>query len=221
MKWHLEDIPSLLAHLPHAVHDLMHHEDKLLVSDAKKALRPVAMENMPRHSVIGGSNVPIPAPTVIRDAQREAPSVTIEKTMDPFTQRSAQNMELLIHDYMYHLPSYEAGSHEGEKLLEHWRKIIQEQPHRLAVAKSSYWNTPEAKAFWRQHLSTYRTDMGITADAFPEWADWQRMAGVHINDANREMRNPAQFSAAKARQWQDLVIRSRLHQITRENTDWF
>jgi hypothetical protein len=220
MKWHLEDIPSLLAHLPHAVHDLMHHEDKQLVSGAKNTLLATTLENTPRHSLVG---VPLPTNTLSldQDAQRSAPSVTIEKTIDPFTQRSAQNMQLLIHDYLYHLPSYEAGAHEGEKLLEHWRKIIQEQPHRLAVAKSSYWNTPEANAFWRQHLSSYRTDMGVTADAFPESHDWQRMAGTHIHDSNYEVCHPAQFSATKARQWQDLVIRSRLHQITRENTDWF
>lgn len=205
MKWQLEELPVLFAHLPQAVHDLIRHEDPALVAAGKVAFSPTPPTEEQRHVVpdLMGAKVSSIVPAAVGDV----PDVSLEKTLDPLSQRAAQNMGLLLHDYLYHLPSYRTETQEGEKLLEHWRKILQEQPQRLAEARLSNWNDPKVREFWKHRLEKFRTDFGIPVDAFPEWEEWQRLAGTQAQAIP-----PEKLAAAKARQWQDLVIRSRLHE---------
>ncbi len=183
MQWHFEDIPLLMHNLPRALHDLMRHEDVNIVKKGVEAL-PIV------------NSIP--------------PLISIEKTLDPMAQRSAQNIGLLLHDYLQQLPSFDVSSDEGEKLLEHWREIMIEQPQRLAVAHQSHWHDESSKAFWHDKIASHHTDLGITSDSFPDaWDDWQRASGIGHNIGNIK-----QLSAMKQKQWQDLVIRSRLHKET-------
>ncbi|MEK6746528.1 MAG: hypothetical protein AABY33_05810 [Pseudomonadota bacterium] len=181
MHWHFEDIPLLIHNLPRALHDLMQHEDKSLVNKGVKTI-----------------------------LKTQPPLVSIEKTLDPMAQRSAQNIGLLLHDYLQQLPSFDVSHAEGEKLLEHWREIMIEQPQRLATAHQSHWHDESSKAFWHDKIASHHTDFGITSDSFPDaWDDWQRASGIGHN-----VGNPKQLSVMKQKQWQDLVIRSRLHKET-------
>ena len=198
MKWHPSDIPGLMTHLPEAVRDLMHHEDTELVQAAVDALKRDAAGEGERHHIAELLNAPVIAAPA-NPSQAGAETLSIEKSLDPLSQRSAENMGLLLHDYLYHLPTFRPSGSEGEKLLEHWRQILLEQPERMAVARQSYWNSPEAKEFWKHRLSQYRTDFGITHDMFPDfWEDWQRAAG-----AEHALMHPAEKGVSKERQWQD------------------
>ena len=181
MHWHFEDIPLLIHNLPRALHDLMQNEDKDVVSQGVKGL-----------------------------SMTTSPSISIEKTLDPMAQRSAQNIGLLLHDYLSQLPSFEVSHAEGEKLLEHWREIMLEHPQRIAVAKHGHWHDDKSKAFWHDKIASHHTDFGITSDSFPDaWDDWQRASGIGHNIGNIR-----QLPAMKQKQWQDLIIRSRLHKET-------
>jgi|CXWL01.1.fsa_nt_gi hypothetical protein len=181
MQWHFEDIPLLMHSLPRALHDLMQHEDKDIVSKGVKSL-----------------------------SLSQPPLVSIEKTLDPMAQRSAQNIGLLLHDYIKQLPSFDVSHAEGEKLLEHWREIMTEQPQRLAVAHQSHWHDESSKAFWHDKIASHHADLGVTSDSFPDaWDDWQRASGIGHN-----INAIKQLPAMKQKQWQDLVIRSRLHNET-------
>ena len=194
MKWHVDDIPFLLTHLPYAVHDLMYHEDTELV---KKALR-----NLKIKENIG---------TTRHIISTDAPRITIEKSLDPMVQRSVQNIGLLLHDYIGQLPILDASTTEAEKLLEHWRGIMLEHPQRLATAHMSHGHDEKIKNFWRDKLQAYSKALGT----FPEtmidaWEDWQRASGIGHTTGN-----PLQMQAMQHKQWQDLVIRSRLHNETK------
>lgn len=184
MPWNFDDISFLLHNLPMALHDLMLHEDKELVE-----------KNLPL--------LPIIKPIV-------SPLISIEKSIDPLVQLSAQNIGLLLNNYLQQLPSFDMSSAEGEALLNHWKHILSQQPQRLEVAKKSHWHDENSKSFWHDKIASYHTDFGITVDSFPDaWDDWQRASGVGHNTGNVK-----QLSAMRQKQWQDLVIRTRLHKET-------
>jgi len=184
MEWHWRELRSILHHLPHAVGHVLHHEDAALVK-------------------VGLPGIALRAPL------DTGPRIVIEKDMDPSVARSEQNLGLLLHDYLHYLPQYDASTKEAEELLEHWRKIIAQQPQRLATARQSYWNSEHAKQFWQDRIGHYRAESGIAADGLPELADaWERVSGAEYPV------HPAMSPDAKARQWEDLVIRNRMHKLT-------
>ena len=197
MEWNVDDIPWLSLHLPRALHDLMHHEDVRLVHQGIAALKLNANAKHIRHRIVSKfDSVP--------------PLISIEKSLDPQVQRSAENIGLLLHDYLGQLQSFSPSATEGERLLEHWRRILLEHPQRLSVAKQSNWHDGKAKAFWQQRLRTHHMNLGIHPDAFPDaWDDWQRASGI-----GHDTGYLLQLPAMKQKQWQDLVIRSRLHHET-------
>lgn len=190
MQWHFEDIPLLLHNLPHAVHDLMQHEDKHIVQKGIKALNI--------------DQPPYPPPL------SASPKISIEKSIDPMAQRAAQNIGLLLHDYINQLPSFDVSHADGEKLLEHWREVMLMHPQRLATTQQGHWHNESSKAFWHGKITSHHANLGITLDNFPDaWDDWQRASGIGHNIGNIN-----QLPAMKRNQWQDLVIRSRLHKET-------
>jgi len=191
MKWHVDDVPFLLLHLPQALHDLMHHEDAAMVQKHLVNVNPRTDSAAPRHHI--ATDIP--------------PRISIEKSLDPMAQRSVQNIGLLLHDYIQQLPDFEITGGDAEKLIEHWRKIMLEYPERLASGHSSNWLHEKTKAYWQDRLSGRATVPTLSAAAFLDaWDDWERAAGAgHTTGA------PAQLQAMQLRQWQDLVIRSRLH----------
>ncbi len=191
MKWHVDDIPFLLTHLPHAVYDLMHHENVVMVQNTLANVKPDHVA--PRHHI-----------------HADAPRISIEKTLDPIAQRSAQNIGLLLHDYMSQLPSFDVSDPEAMRLLEHWRKVMLEQPQRIATAHLSHGHDEKTKAFWRDKLLTQSKALGISPEVMMEaWDDWQRTSG-----AGHPIAHPLQQQAMQERQWQDLVMRARLHHET-------
>lgn len=206
MEWHIDDIPWLSHHLPHALHDLMVHEDAAIVKKGISALRLNSGAEILRHRIIGASD-------------SVSPAISVEKSLDPQAQRSAESIGLLLHDYLAQLPSFTPSALEGEKLLEHWQRILLEHPQRMGVAKQSNWHDGKAKVFWQQRLINHHRNLGIRPDAFSDaWDDWQRASGI-----GHDTSYLLQLPAMKQKQWQDLVIRSRLHHETsaRETKEWF
>ncbi len=182
MHWHFEDIPFLIHNIPHALHDLMLHEDTETV---KKTIAAIPV------------NRPTSAP----------PKISIEKTIDPIAQRAAQNIGLLLHDYLNQLPSFDISHAESEKLLEHWRKVLLEQPHRLATAQQGHWHNDNSKTFWQNKIADHHAELGITPDNFIDsWDDWQRASG-----AGHSTGSINQLSAMKKKQWEETVMRARFH----------
>ncbi len=188
MKWHIDDIPFLLTYLPHAVHDLLHHEDPALVKEVLRNLDNKEDPAAPRHHI-----------------SEDAPRISIEKALDPMMQRSVQNIGLLLHDYMSQLPALDLSNAEAERLLKHWREIMTQHPQRLATVHLSHGHDEKTKNFWRDTLRAHSKDLGISHDA--TWDDWQRASGIGHTTGQ-----PLQMQAMQRKQWQDLVIRSRLHQ---------
>lgn len=123
MEWHWTELPSLLHHLPEALHNLLTHEDKDLVKAALYDINPSAHADTVRHRLI--------LPDAMHDESEGAPSEgSIEKTMDAGVLRAEQNLHLLAHDYLAMLPDYKASSAYAEQLIEHWHRILLEQPKR-------------------------------------------------------------------------------------------
>lgn len=185
MHWHFEDIPLLIHNLPIALHDLMHHEDKKLVEKA--------------------------AGTITQMKKVLPPSkITIEKALDPMAARSAQNIGLLLHDYLQQLPEFEVSHSDVDELLAHWRKVLMEQPKRMSTAQHSHFHDESTRAFWHDIVAAHHGNLGIShEELLGDWDNWQRMEGTQ-----RNLQDLDRLSAAKKKQWQDLVIRTRLHQET-------
>ena len=201
MEWHWSDALSIFHHFPHSLGDLLHHENPELV----KAGLP---------GLILTGKAPVTTPVVLSGATSSS-SITLEKDIDPAIARSQQNFGLLIRDYLHTLPEYKAETHQGEVLLEHWRNILLEQPQRLAEAHLDSWNNERSRHFWHERLSHYSTDFGIVADHFPNaMDDWERSAGTIAPD-------PKTLGILKTHQWQDLVIRQRLHKLDIDNMSRF
>ncbi len=197
MQWRINDVPLLLAHLPRSLHELIQHEDAAVVHRGIAALKLDDTAEALRHGIIS-------------EPRDSVPGISIEKSLDPQVQRSAENIGLLLHDYLGQLPSFTPSTAEGERLLEHWRRILLEHPQRLSVAKQSNWHDEKAKAYWQQRLRSYHLKLGIHPDALPDaWDDWQRASGI-----GHDTGYLLQLPAMKQKQWQDLVIRSRLHHET-------
>jgi hypothetical protein len=192
MKWTLDEIPGLIAHLPGAVHDLMRHEDQSLVGKGRPGFQARPAANAPQES---------------------EPGLAIGKALDPRALREAVNLRLLVHDYLHDLPHYEAHSDHAEALLAHWQKILQEQPRRLAEAPQSFWKSPRAREYWHAHLKHHQPDFVPGDEGFLRaWDDWERSAGTPA------ILHPSQYGRSNGKQWQDLVIRTRLHHLT-QNLD--
>jgi hypothetical protein len=187
LDWHWPDALHLFHHVPHALGDLLHHEDAALVSAGVAGLRRVPPEGT------------------------ASPGIGIEKNMDPGVARSEQNVGLLVRDYVRTLPGYVAESEPSAALLEHWRTLLLEQPQRLAEAHLASWNSDRSRAFWHERLSHYRTDCGISSDTFPNALDdWERAAGTVPPPL-------ATLGTLKSKQWQDLLIAQRMHLLDLKN----
>ena len=181
MQKHWTDTLSIFHHLPRSLGDLMHHEDKELLKAGASGLR-------------------------IKEST-SSPKIAIEKDIDPAISRSQQNFGLLVHDYLSAVPEYASETAQGEALLEHWRKILLEQPQRLAEAHLDSWNNERSRHFWHERLHHYKTDFGIAADHFPTAIDdWERSAGSVVPDMKT-------LGVMKTKQWQDFVIRQRIHNL--------
>jgi hypothetical protein len=175
MGWDWHDTLHILHHLPHAHHDLLHHEDKKLVQAG--------------------------VPGLIRKDAGPPPLIGIEKNIDPGISRTEHNLGLLVRDYLHTLPDYIPETEEGEALMRHWRKILMDQPQRLAEMHMDSWNSERSRQFWRERLKHYAEDPSHYHGVID---DWERSAGA-------EGTPPANLGLVKSRQWHDLVIRQRLH----------
>ncbi len=176
----ITDISALFHHYPRSLHDLMHHEDKTLLAEGLPGIRAKPAGSV--HS-------------------------NIEKDLDPAIARSQQNFGLLVRDYLHTLPEYSSQTEAGEALLRHWRKILMEQPQRLAESHMDSWNNERSRHFWQDRLKHYHTDFGIHADHFPTaMDDWERSAGAVTPP-------PEALRIMKTKQWQDLLIRQRIHNL--------
>lgn len=185
MNLHTHDIHNLLHNLPHAVQDLFFHEDKTIVEK-------------------GLSTLPIITP-------KETSRITIEKSIDPISGRSAQNIGLFLHDYLQQLPHFEESSADGEKLLAHWRKLLLEQPIRLAEGKKTNWHNEKSRDFWQSKINSNHTNLGIRKENFSAtWDDWMCASGA--TNVSEE-----QLGKMNEKQWQDFVIRTRLHAESTRN----
>jgi hypothetical protein len=183
MHWNPMEILELFHLLPHAHHDLLAHEDKALVAAG--------------------------APGIIRSAGTP-PAVSIEKSIDPAIDRSAHNMGLLIRDYVRRLPGYISQTEQAEALMQHWRKLLLEQPERLAQAQLSSWNSARSRHFWHERLRH------LTSDHFPEAMDADRIESWERSAGTPQLPTRAQ-GIVKTRQWQELVLRQRLHTLDLDN----
>jgi hypothetical protein len=194
MKWHIHDIGFLVSHLPHAVHDLIHHEDTALVKNTLVNLKPrVESGGIGLQSVAGDPSV-----------------ISIEKTLDPVAQRAAQNIGLLLHDYISQLPSFDVSDPEARRLVEHWRKIMLEQPERLSNVHLSHGHSEKTKNYWRDKLLSHSKALGISPEVMMDaWDDWQRTSAI-----GHDVGSLRQKQAMQEKQWQDLVMRARLHHET-------
>lgn len=186
MEWHWPDLHALLHHLPQRLADLQRHEDTALVTAGMHDFTARAPAEGQIHRLL---------------LPQDASGIGLGKEMDPAVSRSQQNMGLLVQDYLHSLPVYAPRSREAEALLEHWRRLLLEQPERLAQAKTSFWGTPQAKAFWQERVRRIRPDHVLYMDD-----DWERAAAVPAP-------HPAAPGAWQETQWRDLVIRNRLHHL--------
>jgi|GEM_PF-2077450 len=196
MHWHLREALALFHHMPHSLGDLLHHEDKALVKAGAAGI--IAQPSGIRHSLI--------LPDSGADA---APRIAIEKDIDPGVSRSEQNLGLLIQDYLHSLPEYSAHTMEGEALLQHWRKILLEQPQRLAEAHMDSWNNERSRLFWKERLSHQASH--LDDQIIHPVDDWERSAGTLVPPTRI-------LGLIDSRRWQDLVIRQRLHNLELRNT---
>jgi hypothetical protein len=201
MEWHFSDIASIFHHLPHSLGDLLNHEDKSLVSAGAPGL-------VIKPSGEGGGHRLILPDSASGDSG-VIPGSGIEKDMEP--SRAQQDFSLIIRDYLRGLPGFSAQNRQGEALLAHWRRILLEQPRRLAEAQLETWNDERFREFWKERLSHYSTDFGIGdgKGLFPA-DDWERAAGTLVPSIDR-------LGGIKSKQWQDLVIRQRLHNLDIKN----
>ena len=181
MEWHWIENLSIFHHLPRSLGDLLRHEDKNLL---KAGL-----------------------PGLVIETKASTSRSAIEKDIDPAISRSQQNFSLLITDYLHTLPVYSSENEQTDALLAHWRKILLEQPQRLAESHMDSWNNERSRSFWHERLKCYKTDCGITSDYFPTTIDdWERSAGSVVPP-------PEFLKAMQSKQWQDLVIRQRIHTL--------
>lgn len=193
MEWSWREALHLFHHLPHALHDLAHREDQGIVRAGLEELKLI-------HGDGGTHRLILP---------KEAATHSIQKEEGFGQGRSEENLGLLLKDYLASLPGFEAQGHASEALLEHWRRILLEQPERLAQAHVELTAGERARRFWRERLKGYRTDID-GADMPHPVDDWERAAGT--------LPTPMIFQGdSKRRQWQDLVIRQRLHQLDLDN----
>lgn len=192
MKWRLEDIPFLLTQLPHALYDVLQHEDKELVKRVKlqMALAPAVKMD------------------VSEQGTGDASEVSVEKVPDPLVFRSMQNVSLLVYDYIHQLPGAESSHEEGVQLINHWRTLVMHQPERIASAPNSHFHDERCKNFLQEILE-HKYGKALpegTLDA--AWEDWRRASsagsGINPQERRKKMQN---------RQWQDLVTRMRLHYL--------
>jgi hypothetical protein len=175
MEWHWHELSSLFHHLPHSVAELLHHEDPAIV---KAGIMDFVVQPPASSGVIA-----------------------IEKDIDPAVSRSQQNMELLLRDYLHTLPVFVPNSKAAEQLLEHWRKIMLDQPQRIAEAKESFWHSEKAKAYWQERLKHVAPDHVIYQ------GEWELAAGTPIPP-------PEIMNLMEQKKWRDLVIQQRLHVVT-------
>lgn len=187
MVFNPKDIPSLITHLPQSVGDLVKHEDKALIESAA----PLLLDAKP-----------------IAPPRGSPPKISIGKEADMGAGRDRQNMELLVHDWLHNLPDYDPEHEPVQRLIDHWQRVLKEQPKRLAEAQQAYWNTEEGKLFWHEMLKNHPHAMKV--DAFHAiWQEWERAAGVHPTPLPPDLE-----SMRQQQQWRDLVIRSRMHGLT-------
>lgn len=205
MEWHWPEALTLYHHLPHSIGDLLHHEDKTLVSAGVPGIVKDG----------GGKHHRLILPDTITggtDTSSAAPRVAIEKDMDPAISRSQQNLGLLMRDYLRSLPGYSAHSMEGEALLAHWRRILLEQPQRFAEAQMHSWSGERLRLFWQERLNRHKSEYDIDKDPIIHPVDdWERSAGAFVPPQKM-------LGTMKSKQWQDLVIRERLHKLDLRNT---
>jgi hypothetical protein len=202
MQWHLEDIPFILTRLPHALHDLIHHEDKELVAKAERTLSLAPLTAGPRHAI---SITPSDAGSAI----------SVEKSLDPLALRSAENIGLLMHDYVQQLPGLELPTAEGRKLLAHWREIMVRQPERFASAHLSQQDDERCRHMLEDALKHWHGPREVPEeDLSAAWEDWQRASAV----GHESSWHGLQQQKMQTHQWQDLVMRTRLYYLHQKIT---
>lgn len=197
MKWHLEDLPHILIHLPYAVQDLMQHENKQLVNAVQPTLALLPQPAV-RHQIVS-LNKP--------ENGKTSSGISIEKSIDPIALRATENIGLLLHDYVHQLPGADLPGEEGKALLTHWRDIMLEHPERLANAHLSHWHEARSKQFL-QDILEHRHGKALHPDELSAaWKDWQRASAAGYATG----KGYDQQQKMQHQQWQDLVMRTRLH----------
>ena len=194
MEWSWQDVLAFFHHVPHAVHDLRTREDAALVKAGLKDFQIIAKPDE-QHRLI------LPA--------RAGAELSVQKDMNPAMSRSEANLGLLLQDYLNNLPGYHAPTDASQALLEHWRHILLEQPRRLAEAHAEMATGERARSFWQDKLRHMTTHVPGVDSPNPV-DDWERAAGAPLP-------SPRFLKEVKTKQWQDLVIRKRLHDLDREN----
>lgn len=193
MKWHLPDLPLLIHHLPREVAGLQSRENKELVKAGIAQLTPREATAAARHKII------LPGEETPPDL------IAIQKDISPALSRSEENLGLLLHDYVHALPEYVANGKDAEALLEHWRSLLTEHPQRLAETHTSPWSSEHAHHFWQERLQHHDPEKlrhQLTSQ------DWQLMAGAASVDKS-------ELGQLKVQQWRDLIIRNRMHALTK------
>lgn len=185
MSSHWPDPLHLFHALPHALHDLLQHEDKTLIDSG--------------------------ASGIVRKATDPTAVIGIEKSIDPAMDRTQHNFDLLVRDYLRMMPEYTPSCEHSQKLVEHWRKILAEQPHRLAQAHLESWPHEHSRHFWQQHLHHHANiNDAASADVASALEHWEELVGNN--------RLPLAMQAAmKHKQWEELVMRQRLHLLDLDN----
>ncbi|NBO19159.1 MAG: hypothetical protein EBV03_08055 [Proteobacteria bacterium] len=193
MEWSWHDIMALFHHVPHAVDDLRKHEDAALVRAGLRDMQLLAKPET-RHTLI---------------LPQDAPQLSVQKDINPAMSRSEANLGLLLRDYLNTLPGYHAPTDASQALLEHWRHILTEQPRRLAEVHAELSSGDRARHFWQDRLRHMTTAVPGVDSPNPV-DDWERAAGAPLP-------LPRFLKEVKTKQWQDLVIRKRLHDLDRKN----
>ena len=171
-------IDEIIHSLPQAVQGLFAHENAEIVDRGFAQLQPLPKSTPPK--------------------------ISVEKSLDPIAQRSAQNIGLFLKDYLHQLPEYQATGGEGKKLLAHWKKLLLESPVRTAEGIKTNFHQDLSRNFW-QDLVSGKEPHHISKEEFHAmWDDWMRASGA--KDIN-----PERLGKMDARQWQDFVVRTRLH----------
>lgn len=155
-------------------------------------------------TLIADTETKLIAPPTRRPPDATTGGIDIARLADPELNRNMQNMQLLVADWLHNLPYFDPDHAPTKRLVEHWQQVIRSQPERLASAQS-FWGNEKTRRFWQEMLARQQggeQGLDVTFD------DWQKSAGTHT------IPHPLHLDRSTEKQWQDLVLRTRLHYMS-------